>query len=145
MFTIHTFSQAQGIDGIDDSILVSDRTRLLPQLKIMPATKAVDCGVSSMQCRCVYRFGLAPSMYSLVQEMGHIDRNPLSSVGDNCYEVHISFMCVVKFFVRSMQNPQAEERATQFASMMDVLRLLVTLNECQHLCVTSRRREVSTN
>ena len=69
----------------------------------------------------------------LVQEMGRVDRNPLSSVGDNRYEVHISFICVVKLFVRIMQNPQAEERATQLASMMDVLHLLVTPNECQHV------------
>ena len=65
--------------------------------------------------------------------MGCVDRNPLSSVGDNRYEVHISFTCVVKLFVRIMQNPQAKERATQLASMMDVLRLLVTPNECQHV------------
>jgi hypothetical protein len=65
--------------------------------------------------------------------MSRVDRNPLSSVGGNCYEVHISFTCVVKLFVRIMQNPLAEERATQLASMMDVLRLLVTPNECQHI------------
>jgi hypothetical protein len=131
VFTMHTFSQ--GIDGIDDSILVSDRTRLLPQLKIMLATKAADCGVSNTRCRCLYPIGLAPSMYSLVQEMGRVDRNPLLSVGDNRYEVHISFTCVVKLFVRIMQTPQAEERATQLASMMDVLCLLVTPNEWQHV------------
>ena len=99
----------------------------------MPATKAADCGNSStLFCR-LYRIGIAPSMYSRVQEMGRVDRNPLSSVGDNRYEVHISFICVVKLFVRIMQNPQAEERATQLASMMDVLHLLVTPNECQHV------------
>ena len=32
-----------------------------------------------------------------------------------------------------MQNPVAEERATQLTSMMEVLRLLVTPNECQHI------------
>ena len=69
VFTMHAFSQG-GIDGVDDSILVSDTTRLLPKLKIMPATKAADCGVSNTRCRCSYRIGLAPSMYSLVQEMG---------------------------------------------------------------------------
>jgi hypothetical protein len=72
-------------------------------------------------------------MYSLVQEMGCVDWNPLLSVGDNRYEVHISFTCVFKLFVRIMQNPLAEERATQLASMMEELRLLVTPNECQHV------------
>ena len=112
---MHAFSQ--GIDGVDDSILVSDTTGLLPPLKIMPATKAADCGLSSTRCCRSYRIGLAPSMYSLVQEMGRIDRNPLSSVGDNRYEVHISFTGVVKLFVRIMQNPQAEERTRVDCSM----------------------------
>ena len=86
----------------------------------MPATKAADCGVSSTRCRCSYQIGLAPSMYSLVQEMGRVDRNPLMLIGNNCYEVHTSFTCIVKLFVRIMQNPVAEERATQLASMWEV-------------------------
>ena len=52
VFTMHAFSQ--DIDGIDGSILVSNRTLLLPQLKIMPAAKAADCGVSSTRCRRSY-------------------------------------------------------------------------------------------
>ena len=118
VFTMHAFSQ--DVDGIDDSIVVSDCTLLLPRLKIMPATKAADCGVSSTRCRCSYQIGLAPSMYSLVQEMGRVDRNPLMLIGNNCYEVHTSFTCIVKLFVRIMQNPVAEERATQLASMWEV-------------------------
>ena len=65
--------------------------------------------------------------------MGRVDRIPLSLIGNNRYEVHMSFTCVVKLFVRIMQNPVAEERATQLASMREVLCLLVTPSACQHV------------
>jgi hypothetical protein len=121
VYTMHTFSQAA--DDLADEIVESE---------IMPATKAADCGVSSKRCRRSYRIGLAPSMYLLVQEMGRVDRDPLVGIGDNRYEVHMSFSCAVKLFVRIMQHPEADERLTQLASMHEVLTLLVTPNECQH-------------
>ena len=42
----------------------------LPNLLIMPATKAADCGVSSNSCHHSYRVGVASSLYLIVQEMG---------------------------------------------------------------------------
>ncbi len=68
-FTMHAFA--------DDS-----SNPMLPNLRIMPATRAADCGVSSHLCRQSYRNGLAPSMYLLVQEMGRVDQNPLIDLGD---------------------------------------------------------------
>ena len=100
VLTMCAFSR--DVDGIDYSNGVLDCTLLLPKLKIMVATKAAGCRVSSTRCRCSYRIGLAPSMYSLVQEMDRVDRNHLLSIGDNCYEVHMSFTCIVKLFVRIM-------------------------------------------
>ena len=130
VYTMHAFSQEA--DAIADIIDESDPMSLLPNLKIMPATKAADCGVSSKRCKRSYRIRLAPSMYSLVQEMGWVDRDPLAGIGDNRYEVHLSFSCAVKLFVRIMQHPDSDERFIQLASMREVLRLLITLNECQH-------------
>ncbi len=70
---------------------------LLPNLIIMPATKAADCGVSSDLCRRSYRIGLPSSFYCIVQEMGRVDRVPRDDdilvVPDNRYEIHISFTC----------------------------------------------------
>jgi hypothetical protein len=129
-YTMHTFSQEA--DAIADTIDESDPMSLLPNLKIMPATNAADCRVSSKRCKRSYRIGLAPSMYSLVQEMGQVDRDPLAGIRDNRYEVHLSFSCAVKLFVRIMQHPDSDERFIQLASMREVLRLLITLNECQH-------------
>ena len=130
VYTMHAFSQEA--DAIADTIDESDPMSLLPNLKIMPATKAADCGVSSKRCKRSYRIRLAPSMYSLVQEMGWVDRDPLAGIGDNRYEVHLSFSCVVKFFVQIRQHSDSDERFIQLASMREVLRLLVTPNECQH-------------
>ena len=130
VYTMHAFSQEA--DAIANTINESDPLSLLPNLKIMPATKAADCGVSSKRCRRSYRIGLAPSIYLLVQEMGRVDRDPLAGIGDNRYEVYLSFSCAVKLFVRIMQHPDSDERLIQLASMREVLRLLVTPKECQH-------------
>jgi hypothetical protein len=103
---------------------------------MMPATKAADCGVSSSYCRCSYRYGIAPSLYSIVQEMGRVDRKPVDSYIDgvtnlNRYEVQISFTC--KLYARIMQHPEKIERDIQVKSMMDVVQLLVNPIECQHV------------
>ena len=39
-------------------------------------------------------------------------------------EVHLSFSCAIKLFVRIMQHPNSDERLIQLASMREVLRLL---------------------
>ena len=45
----------------------------LPNLVVMPATLAANCGVSSKECYRSYRIEPPPSMYDLVQEMGRFD------------------------------------------------------------------------
>jgi len=137
VYTMHAFSQAA--DDLADEIVEFDPMSLLPNLKIMPATKAADCGVSSKRCRRSYPIGLAPSMYLLVQEMGRLDSDPLVGFGDNQYEVHMSFLCAVNLFIRIMQHPEADKRLTQLASMREVLTLLVTPNECQHTLMEKNR------
>ena len=76
---------------------------------------------------------MPPSMYSVVQEMGRVDRNPLAEFGDNRYEIHISLGCVVKLYARIMQHPSQVEREIQLRSMMEVLAFLVIPEECQHV------------
>ena len=93
VYTMHVFSQAA--DDLADEIVVSDPMSLLPNLQIMPTTKAADCGVSSKRCWRSYRIRLASSMYSLLQEMGWVDRDPLAGIGDNQYEVRMNFLCSV--------------------------------------------------
>jgi hypothetical protein len=73
---MHTFATNTNMNEGDKGIGV------LPALRVMPATKAADCGVSSSLCRWLYRNGLAPSMYSLVQEMGRVDCIPITDLGN---------------------------------------------------------------
>jgi hypothetical protein len=102
---------------------------------IILATKAADCGISSQMCEQSYWNRIAPSMYSLVQEMEHVDRNSLMGTGgngNNQYDVHMLFPCLVKLYVKIMQHPDPAECAIRLASMKEVLVLLVTPNKCQH-------------
>ncbi len=97
----------------------------------MLATKVADCGISSQICRQSYWNRIAPSRYSLVQEMGCVVRNQLMGTGGdgiNQYKVHILFPCLVKLYVRIMQHPDPAECAIRLASIKEVLVLLVTPN-----------------
>jgi hypothetical protein len=76
-------------------------------------------------------------MYSLVQEMGRIDRNPLEGPGDNQYEVHIAFLCLVMLYLRIMQHSDPSECNIQLSMMFNVLKLLVIPNECQHMVMAN--------
>jgi hypothetical protein len=103
---------------------------LIPNLIIMPATKAADCGVSSKLCRWSYRVAMPPSFYSIVQEMGRVDRIPIYDKSEyfernNRYEIHILFICAVKLYSQIMQHPDRTERETQMESMMSILSFLV--------------------
>ncbi len=113
-------------------INAADYRGTLPNLRIMPATKAANCGVNSHLCWRLYCNGLPPSMYALVQEMGPVDRNPLANPGDNRYEMHLSFGCLVKMYARVMQHPDPLEHPIQLLSMREVLALLVNPDKCQH-------------
>jgi hypothetical protein len=113
-----------------------DTNEELPNLLIMPATKAADCGVSSTSCCCSYRVGVASSLYSIIQEMGHVDQVPLGDdieVSPNRYEVHLSFTCAVKLYACIMQHPEKTERKRQLDSMMSVLSFLVVPNDCRQV------------
>jgi hypothetical protein len=103
VFTMHVFandneSSNEEVGGNGGTI------SLLPNLAIMPATKVADCGVCSKLCQQSYRNGLAPLMYSLVQEMGRVDKNLLEGPGDNQYEVHILLPCNVMLYLQKMKH-----------------------------------------
>ncbi len=106
---------------------------LLPNLRIMPATKAADCSGSSHWCRQSYHNGLAPFMYLLLREMGRVDQNPLIKSGDCRFEVHMLFAWLVKLYMRIMQHPDPLERALQLASMKEVLAVIFFPTDCQHI------------
>jgi len=130
VLVMHAFAA----NSFHDSNECSEARGMFPNLRIMPATKAADCGVSSRLCRRSYRIGIAGSMHVVVQEMGRVDRVTVTngSIGDNRYEIHLSFNCLIALYVRIMQHPDVSERATQFAAMFEVLVVLVVPYKCQH-------------
>jgi hypothetical protein len=93
VFTMHAFASDVDADTYPGT---------LPNLRIMPATNATECGVSSHLCQQSYRNDIPPSMYALVQEMGRVDWNPISNTGNNRYEMHLLFGCLVKMYARIM-------------------------------------------
>ena len=73
VFTMYAFAHDNMGNDKDDSGDRGGKYSLLPNIRIMPATKAADCGIGSNLCQRSSRTGLAPSMYLLVQEMGRVD------------------------------------------------------------------------
>ena len=54
---------------------IDDELCEMPNLKVMCATEAANCGISSKLCRRGYRNAPPANMYTLVQEMGRMDRD----------------------------------------------------------------------
>ena len=87
---LHSLSVDAGAGDIS-----TDNTSLftgvrLPNLMIMLATLAANCGVNSKECYRSYCIGPPPSLYNLVQEMGCVDRARDLSPGFNWYDIHLS-------------------------------------------------------
>jgi hypothetical protein len=128
---MHSFGQE---DAEENAAHAADEgTKPLPNLLIMPATSAANCGVSSKDCHRSYRIGIPPSMYTLVQELCRVDWNPSVGIGDNRYEVHLLFMCVVSLYVRVMQQNDKQERTISIVTLHKVLKFLVLPCTCQHV------------
>ena len=104
----------------------------LPNLQVVTATSAANCGISSVECDRAYRQGIPPNLYDLVQELGRVDRLHSAIAGDHRYEIHMSVPSVVSLFVRIKQEKSKEESSTQLTGFMKVLKLLVTPSTCIH-------------
>ena len=76
--------------------------------------------------------GIPSNLYILMQTMGRVDSHLDSVPGSNTYEIHISFDSIISMFGRIMRTPNATERSKQLIAMYEVLRFLVTPEECYH-------------
>ena len=131
VFIMHSFGQE---DAEENAARTADEgTKPLPNLLIMPATSAANCGVSSKDCHRSYRIGIPSSMYTLVQELGCVDWSPSFGISDNWYKVHMSFMCPVFLYVRVMQQNDKQERTISIVALHKVLKFLVLPCTCQHV------------
>ncbi|KAL7548847.1 hypothetical protein ACHAWF_015173 [Thalassiosira exigua] len=103
-----------------------------PDLKILPATAAANCGISSDGCTRSYRVGPPPNLYDLIQEMGRVDRDRSLPPGFNRYEIHIAWISFVSLYVRIMQHPKADVRKRQLLAAYECLQFCLTPTQCFH-------------
>ena len=96
------------------NIKMDDELTDPPLLKVLPATAAANCGVSSDFCHRCYRIGPPPDLYDLVQEMGRTDRDRRLPPGWNCFEMHVSWPTVVSVYVRIMQTQAKNKEGHYF-------------------------------
>ncbi len=68
-----------------------------------------------------------------MQELGCVDWNPSVGIGDNRYEVHMLFMCVVFLYVRVMQQNDMQEWTISIVALHKVLKFLVLPCTCKHV------------
>eukprot|EP00580_Thalassiosira_gravida_P005591 CAMPEP_0201654552 /NCGR_PEP_ID=MMETSP0493-20130528/45557_1 /ASSEMBLY_ACC=CAM_ASM_000838 /TAXON_ID=420259 /ORGANISM="Thalassiosira gravida, Strain GMp14c1" /LENGTH=392 /DNA_ID=CAMNT_0048131113 /DNA_START=666 /DNA_END=1844 /DNA_ORIENTATION=- len=104
----------------------------LPNIVVMPATSAANCGVSSAKCYRSYRLGPPPSMYDLVQEMGRDDRVGDLPPGANRYKIHLSVPLFVSLYVRVMSVTNKAERNKQLVGNYEVLTAIMIPTTCQN-------------
>jgi superfamily II DNA helicase RecQ len=102
-------------------------------LRIVLATSAANCGVSSNFCRYTPRLSTPPNMYDLMQEMGRLNRDGKERVPSDKYHIFLSIPLYVNIYLRIMREKKEEERAIQLKSLMEVLRFLLLPTECYHL------------
>ena len=107
-----------------------DGTVDLPRISILTATSAANSGVSSNQLKTAMHKGFPFSYHDLVQEMGRVNRTQL--MDDCCFQIHASLSCFISAFVRIMTNKESSERARTASHLWDVLRLLITPEQCYH-------------
>ncbi len=140
VFAMHAFSDDSNQINQNNFFEGESLSSLIPNLWIMPATKAADCRVSSRFCLRSYRNGMAPSYNFLVQEMGCVNWIPIDNHpgdSDKRYKMHLLFHCLVKLYVWIMQHPNHSNCNVQYRSMMEVLKLVVALTTCQHALMES--------
>ena len=85
VWVMHAFrNDLPGVDEMDmsDGDDGGNHPRL-PNLRIMPATKLANCGVSIQLCRRSYRNGIPPSMYATSQDQ-QIETYPTVPFYLNC-------------------------------------------------------------
>ncbi|KAL7524738.1 hypothetical protein ACHAWF_002535 [Thalassiosira exigua] len=115
--------------------IIDDEMCRPANLRILPATAAANCGISSDECHRCYRVGLPPHLYDLVQEMGRCDRKRDLPAGENRCEVHVSFPIFIDLYVRIMQEKEKAERDRQLVALFELLQLTLTPTECFHVAL----------
>jgi superfamily II DNA helicase RecQ len=115
-----------------------------PNLSILAATSAANCGISSKLCRRSYRIGPPPDIYDLVQEMGRCDRDMSLPPGANRYEIHLSFPTVLSLYIRIMRQESKEVRERELLALFHLLSIVIVPRECFHVTLEKMFEEDTT-
>ncbi|KAL7529642.1 hypothetical protein ACHAWF_003062 [Thalassiosira exigua] len=127
------FSRPQRAELAD--AVIDDEMCDQANLRILPATAAANCGISSDLCERCYRVGLPPNLYDLVQEMGRCDRTRLLPADENRCEIHVSFPIVIDLYVRIMKQKDKAQRERELVALFQVLQLALTPKDCFHIAM----------
>jgi hypothetical protein len=106
-------------------------------LRIVLATSAANCGLSSIYCRHAPRLGIPPNLYDLMQEMGRLNRDDQAREPPDKYHIFVSFALYISLYMRIMKEKELSERNIQLGELMEVLRFLMLPNSCYHLTLES--------
>jgi superfamily II DNA helicase RecQ len=106
-------------------------------VRIVLATSAANCGLSSIYCRHAPRMGMPPNLYDLMQEMGRLNRDDQAREPPDKYHLFVSFTLFMGLYLRIMKAKQQSERDIQLGELMDVLRFLLLPHNCYHLTLKS--------
>jgi hypothetical protein len=110
--------------------IVSNRSTL----RVLLATSAANCGISSTFSLLVIHYGFLPTLVDLLQEMGRVCQGPCSA-GDlqDSYNIYLNCNLFLSLFLQIKQEPSAKEHSIQTSNLMDVLQLLLLPNQCYHI------------
>ena len=98
----------------------------LPLIQILTATSSANAGIISNDLMSGKHLVLLASMYTVVQEMGPINRKGNATTGSNTYAIHISFKNLISLLRRGVTNSDTDECKAQTLATMIVLRFLIT-------------------
>jgi superfamily II DNA helicase RecQ len=103
-------------------------------LRILLATAAANCGISSTFALLAVRYGFPPTLVDLLQEMGRVNRGPRVP-GDlhDRYHLYLNCNLFLSLLLRIMQEPSMKERSIQLKDLMEVARFLLLPERCYHL------------
>jgi superfamily II DNA helicase RecQ len=103
-------------------------------LRVLLATAAANCGISSTFSLLAVRYGFPPTLIDLLQEMGRVCRGPRVP-GDLQDRYHLYMNCnlFLSLLLLIKQEPNVKERSTQLTDLYEVLRFLLLPTRCYHV------------
>jgi superfamily II DNA helicase RecQ len=103
-------------------------------LRVLLATSAANCGISSIFSFLAVRYGFPPTLVDLLQEMGRVCRGPRSA-GDlhDRYHVYLNCNLFLSLLLRIKWETPVKERSIQLNDLMAVVRFLVLPSRCYHI------------